>query len=366
MKTPAKTPKAKSPTAATPQPEPKAQSIKLGIDVHQKKYVVVRQIDNARPQPAQSFTPEGFLRWLDKQKSKAHEVWACYEAGPFGYHLYRQMEAMGIHALVVCPQNWDERGKGVKTDKTDAKALAIRLDRYVQGNHDALALVRVPSEEEEQARCESRQREQLLRERKRLEMQGQKLCLSQGVEVGAHWWGPLTWKQVRKTLPAYLEQLLARIRPILLAIYEQLQSLTKKLEEAAANDRPRGFGALSTEVLDREVVDWNRFANRRQVASYTGMCPGQHSSGGRTSMGSITKHGNPRVRVLLIEMVWRLFLHQPDYKPLKKWKKVFADRQATRAARKKAAVAIGRQLAVDLWRLKTGRTSADKLGLVMS
>src|SRR5271156_6339295 len=94
----------------------KYTQIKLGIDVHADSYRVVRQIDNATPQPAQKFTPEGFLVWVAKQIALAQEVHSCYEAGPFGYSLHRQLLEMGARNVVVRPQNWDELGRKVKTD----------------------------------------------------------------------------------------------------------------------------------------------------------------------------------------------------------------------------------------------------------
>src|ERR1041385_6957932 len=100
----------------------KAKIIKLGIDVHADSYRGVRQIDEATPQPAQKFRPQDFLKWAAKQLEQAEGVYSCYEAGPFGYGLHRQLSALGIHNVVVRPQNWDELHKGVKTDKTDALA----------------------------------------------------------------------------------------------------------------------------------------------------------------------------------------------------------------------------------------------------
>lgn len=129
----------------TTQTAPQAECIKLGIDVHADSYQVVRQLDDATPQPAQKFTPNDFLRWTKKQLTQAGEVHSCYEAGPLGYSLHRAPEALGIHNLVIRPRNWDELGRGVKTDQTDALALVQRLDRYVQGNRHALAVVRVPT-----------------------------------------------------------------------------------------------------------------------------------------------------------------------------------------------------------------------------
>ncbi len=108
----------------------KAQHVLLGIDVHARSYRVVRQIDGATPQPAQKFTPEEFLLWAKKQTTLAEAVDSCYEAGPFGYGLHRALSALGIANVVVRPQNWDELGKGVKTDSADALALVQRLSLY--------------------------------------------------------------------------------------------------------------------------------------------------------------------------------------------------------------------------------------------
>src|SRR5580700_1234644 len=135
--------------------------IKLGVDVHADSYRVVRQIDGAAPQPAQKMSPAEFLRFARKQTTLAGAVHSCYEAGPFGYSLHRQLLEMGVKNIVVRPQDWDELGRGVKTDKTDALALAQRLDRYVQGNTKALAVIAVPTLEQEEQRAQTRHREQL-------------------------------------------------------------------------------------------------------------------------------------------------------------------------------------------------------------
>jgi transposase len=141
--------------------------------------------------------------------------------------------------------------------------------------------------------------------------------------------------------------------------------LTAAIEKAAEEEKiPKGVGALSFVVLRREVGDWSRFNNRREVSSYTGLCPREHSSGGKRRGGSVSKSGNPRVRAMLVEMVWRMIRWQPHYKPLIKWAPVLGDPSRSSAVRKKAIVAVARQLAVDLWRLFTGQTTAENLGLI--
>jgi transposase len=131
--------------------------------------------------------------------------------------------------------------------------------------------------------------------------------------------------------------------------------------QTAPVTRIKGIGGLSSELLDREMGDWHRFTNRRQVASYTGLCPGEDSSGESRMSLSIDKHGNPRVRAILVELAWLLPRYQGDYCRLKRWKPVLES--GSRAMRKKAAVALARQLAVDLWRIKTAKVTPQALGL---
>jgi transposase len=340
----------------------KAKSIKLGIDVHADSYRVVRQVDHATPQPAQKFSPQGFILWAKKQLELAEEVHSCYEAGPLGYGLHRQLQGLGIHNRVIRPQNWDELHKGVKTDKTDALAMVQRLSRYVDGNKKELAIIQVPTIEQELARSQSRQREQLLAHRLRFEAQGRSLLLLNGVRIKGRWWQEAHWIKVQVQVSTELGELLTVIRDLLLAVQTQLSAATARLEKAATA-QPCGVGALTSQVLEREILDWSRFKNRRQVASLTGMCPGVRSSGPKTRTGPITKHGNRRIRTALIELAWRCVRFQPEYPPLKKWKLVLLNPKATGAAKKKAIVAVGRRLAIDLWRINTARSTAAKLGL---
>lgn len=73
----------------------RAGVIKLGLDVHASSIVVVRQVDALAPQPAQRFTQEQFLVFAKRQTGLAGAVHSCYEAGPFGCVLHRQLEALG-------------------------------------------------------------------------------------------------------------------------------------------------------------------------------------------------------------------------------------------------------------------------------
>lgn len=334
----------------------------LGLDVHAESVTVVRQVDGGMPQPAQKFTPAQLMEWVRRQQREAREVWSCYEAGPFGYGLHRQLEALGVHNVVVCPKSWNELTR-VKTDKSDARALCVRLALYVAGNRRIFSVVTVPTPEQERLRAQSREREQLRRNSSRIETQGRSLLLNQGYGIKGRWWSSRVWPQLKLTLPGWLVELLEALHACIVTLRQQTLALTQAVKAAATPTLPLGLGALSSEVIRREIGDWNRFSNRRQVASYTGLCPSEHSSGATRRLGPVTKHGNPRLRHCLIEAAWRLIGYQPNYRPVQHWSHVFADPKRNSAARKKAVVAIARQLAVDLWRLHTGRVQVQTLGL---
>ena len=108
--------------------------IKLGIDVDIEKYVVVMKIDGSAPMRPKRLKREEFLGWVRELKQRCGKIYSCYEAGPFGYALHRQLEAMGVTNYVIRPINWDTHGKRVKTDGRDATQMVLCLSGYLRGN----------------------------------------------------------------------------------------------------------------------------------------------------------------------------------------------------------------------------------------
>jgi len=338
--------------------------IKIGLDVHARLYVAVAQYDHLLPKPARRMRPMEFVPWVEQLLRAGHAVHVVYEACGFGFGLYRELKALGAHCCVIAPRKLDEQFTRVKTDPRDAATLCQRLSRYLDGNTRELAVIRVPTEEEEQDRHVSRQREQLVRLRQKLEAQGRSLLISHSLPSPAHWWKNQTWSRLRKLLPAWICIRLEVHRPALLTLQKEIDALSAQLQAAAPADVPFGIGKLSTVVMTREICSWERFNNRRAISSYTGLCPGEHTSGSKRVPGSVTKHGNPRLRAALVECAWRMVRFQPNYPPVKKRLSVLAKgARATGSQRKKAIVAVARHLAVDLWRIHTGRCSAAQLGL---
>jgi len=222
--------------------------------------------------------------------------------------------------------------------------------------------LRVPSAEEEQARALHRQREQLVKVRKVLEAQGRSLLVNHGIEPLQRWWKMRAFAAL--SVPHWIRVLLQNRRNLMLLLQEKIDQLTLQLQNTATEEPPRGLGKMTSVIIDREIGNWHRFSNRRQIASYTGLCPGEYSSGQKRLQSCVTKHGNPRLRAALVELAWRMVRFQPHYRAVRKWTDRLRKGQLTTGtARKKAIVALARQLAVDLWRVRTGRLSREQLGL---
>lgn len=335
--------------------------IKIGLDVHAEKIAVCVQIDGATAQPAQMVLRECLLGWLAKlcARHPGAVVVSCYEAGPLGYALHRELTAVKITNYVVVPQRLDDRSKRQKTDRLDARALLERLDRYVRGNRHALAIVRVPTPEQEQARARVRLREQLAATRRQHEARGRSALLTQGIRVSGPWWRPARWEKIAAKLPVWLRDLVGIWQHLAVNADQQERAVRLELEAAAPKTLPRGVGALTWIILAREILDWSRFKNRRQVASYTGLCPGISQSGGKSRNGCINRCGNRVIRHALLELVWRLVRWQPQYPPVR----ALAEGLLSARQRRKHAVAAARRLAIDLWRLATNQCTAQQLHL---
>ncbi len=98
-----------------------------------------------------------------------------------------------------------------------------------------------------------------------------------------------------------------------------------------------GFGTTTAFLLAAEIGEIRRFPNAKKFASYFGMVPRLSQSGNHAYYGRITKLGNPFVRWYLVQGAHRLYRMDPYYKK-------FVDRLSYRAGKKKAMVALAREL----------------------
>src|SRR5664279_2211849 len=349
------------PRQPLPRPvlDPTRPSLKLALDVHLEFIMAVAQRGQISTQAPRKLTPDQLLEQVRKWVAEGLQVFCVQESCGFGFVLHRQLVAAGAQSFLITPIVLNGKRK---TDKLDARALCLRLSRWVEGNRDELAPIRIPTEAEQHRREGTRRRKFLAGAIRSLANRGHaqvsEYCHAQ---LPHRWWGPRNWQKLAPLDPWVLG-VLAKLRALIVAIEAQLAALEAELLARVQDQvKPKGLGDLTLVTLDGEVCDWHRFSNRKQVGSYIGCCPGEHSSGNKRRVGGIDRMGNGRVRALLVEAVWRFLQWQPGWKAAAKMKTKLG---AGTAMKKKTVIALARQLAIDLWRWRTGRCTMEELGWI--
>ena len=339
--------------------DPSKPMLKLGLDVHLEFIMAVAQRDHANPHAPRKYTSEQLVAQAKKWVAEGFQVCCVQESCGFGFVLHRALVAAGAQSFLITPIVLNGKRK---TDKLDARALCLRLSRWLDGNRDELAPIRIPSEAEQRQREATRRRKFLAGAIRSLANRGHshvsEYCHAQ---LPHRWWGPRNWPKLT-TLDPWVLGVLAKLRELITGLEAQMTELEAALRAREQDQvKPKGLGDLTLVTLDGEVCDWQRFSNRKQVGSYTGCCPGEHSSGKQRRVGSIDRLGNGRVRALLVEAVWRFLQWQPNWKAAVKMKTKLG---AGTAMKKKTVIALARQLAIDLWRWRTGRCTLAELGWI--
>lgn len=242
----------------------------------------------------------------------------CYEAGPTGYGLYRQIKSLGHDCMVVAPSLIPRRpGDRVKTNRRDALSLAKLL------RAGDLTAVWVADERHEAMRDLSRARGTAVEDLRGKRQQVSSFLLRQGL----HYPGKKTWTKAHTiwlaSVPlAHAEQRLA-FEEMLLAV-RQAQERIVRLEQAIRDAVPdwslvevvtalmamRGLDLISATTFLAEIGDLTRFQTARQLMAYLGLVPSEASTGDRVRRGPITKAGNHRARRILVECSWS-YQHAP-------------------------------------------------------
>jgi transposase len=340
------------------------QVLKLGLDVDLRSMAVAIQCERGTIGPARKFSREQLIDWVKRQIASGYRVYAVSECCGFGYTLHEQLTQAGAHSLITTPMRLNlERRR--KNDRMDARELCVRLSRYLDGHRDELRAIRIPSRAERERRELGRQREFWKKQLRRLENHGRALRIEHEHEtLEAGWAGPRKWKRLAPQCSEFVRRQLSPVVEQLRAAKGHLERLSEQIEALVAEEKiPTGLGALTVSLIDGEVCDWTRFSKRKAVGSYTGCCPSEHSSGGVQRFGAIDRHGNKHVRTLLVEAVWRLLRWQPNWHARQKYLQKL---KHGASLKKKIAVALARQLAIDLWRWRTGRATALELGWTLS
>ena len=324
-----------------------SENIYVGIDVHKKSWSISIMSEFAElkafTQPAE---PEVLASYLKKYFPDAR-YYSAYESGFSGFWAHRQLEASGIHNIVVNPSDipTTDKEKKQKRDAIDCRKIAKSLR-----NH-SLKGVYVPEISVDEDKALVRFRQRLLSDIRRCKNRIKSLLLYWGIsipeELDNSYWG----KSFRKWLRALSFDndtpglLLTIGLDELEAIEKQKRQLEKHLVHLsttrykAINQWLRsipGIGLLGAMTLITEIKDINRFSNLDQLHSYVGLIPNVNNSGERENIGGITQRHNHYLRPILIQCAWRSIKYDPvlfrDYNRL--CKKMKASKAIVRIAKK--------------------------------
>jgi len=253
-----------------------------------------------------------------KLAAKYGRLTFCYEAGPTGYGLYRQIKGLGHACMVVAPSLIPRKpGERVKTNRRDALSLVKQL------RAGDLTAVWVPDARHEAMRDLTRARETAVEDLRRKRQQVSAFLLRQGL----HYPSERTWTKTHRNWLAsqkleHAEQRLA-FEEMLLAM-RQAQERIERLEQAIRAAVPdwslaevvtalmamRGIEFISATAFLAEIGDLSRFATPRELMAYLGLVPSEASTGDTVKRGRITKTGNRRARRILVECSWS-YQHPP-------------------------------------------------------
>jgi transposase len=257
-------------------------------------------------------TPEAVRRLVTKLAGKHGRLLFCYEAGPTGYGLQRQISALGHDCAVIAPSLIPKRpGERVKTNRRDAVTLA-RLHRAGE-----LTRIWVPDPGHEAVRELVRAREAAMEDLRAKRQHLQSFLLRHGrvftgrkpwTRAHARWLAELAFEHPAQYL------VLREYRQAIDDAEARLERLTQQVAEVVsgwsmapvveAYQALRGVALLTAVTFVAEIGDVRRFETPRQLMAYLGLVPAEHSTGDRVRRGSITKAGNTRARRVLIEGAW--------------------------------------------------------------
>ena len=350
----------------------------VGIDAHKKDLFVAMLIGQEKTPVTWQLAnePTAVRRLVRKLEREAPgPVRACYEAGPCGYALQRQMTAARVSCQVIAPALVPRKpGERVKTNRRDARKLA---ELWRAG---LLTAVQPPTPEDEAVRDVARARDDVREDLQRCRHRLGKFLLRRGLHYhGRNWtrshrqWvDQLTWTHAaeRVVVDEYrlaIDQTEARLRELdaRLAALAETEPYRARVGWLRCF---RGIDTLSAMLILAELHDIRRFISARGLMAYLGLVPGEDSSGEKHRRGRITRTGNALVRRLLVEAAWQYRYRSGVGPALARRRKgqparviAIADKAQQRLCRRfgmltlyrkpapKIAIAVARELAGFLW-----------------
>jgi len=358
--------------------ESSTETLWVGLDVHQNS-ITAAILHGNEPEPTIQRLPGDLnaARKLFRKLSKQGTPRACYEASGAGYVLKRVLDHDGFHCEIIAPSLIPRKpGDRRKTDRLDAVHLA-RCYRAGQ-----LTPVAMPDEDQEAARQLLRGRLAMQRHITQLKHRIVRVLATHGHRFtgsktnwtqGHRAWLAATCRELDGPLAIivthdvqHLEYLESQ-RSALDASIERLSQSPPWRAGVEALRCFRGIQLLTAMTLLTEIGDIRRFGHPRQLMAYTGLIPGERSSGDVQRRGPITRSGNAYLRRVLVESAWH-YRHRAGADLILKRRRMGQDPRAVAVAVKaqhrltkrfwhlrqtkhtnKAVTAVARELCAFVW-----------------
>ena len=280
---------------------------------------------------------------------------ACREA----WHVHDLLKSWGNEAIVIDTTRVRQIGVGQhgrKTDRIDAEALALALER------GGIPMAHVLSPARRELRRWLGVRRGLVESRAQLVTTARGICRELGESLPGcmttHFAANVRKAALKPETRMVLEPLLKTIE----TIGAECQVAERRLAELAASEpviglltTAPGVATIVATAFVSVIDEAERFHHAHQVESYLGLVPGENSSGGKRRVGSITKEGNRYVRGLLVQSAWTILRSAPADDPLRQWGKALVTRRGSRIA----VIAVARRLAGVLWSMWRRNTFYD-------
>lgn len=283
----------------------------VGLDVHADS-IAIAVAEPGRGEPATLATIPNDTALLLKRLRRLGHVKCCYEAGPTGFGLYRDLRNAGVDCVVVAPSLVPSRaGDRVKTDRRDAEKLA----RFLRSGD--LTEVAVPDQVTEAMRDLERAREAAKRAERVARQHLGKFLLRHGRRspVKTAWTKKhLDWVRAQQFEQPAQQLVLDDYLKTVEDLRDRVDRLTRAIQELVEHwdRRPlvkalqalRGVHVVSAVVLAAELGDIARFETAPQLMGCLGLVPSERSSGETRQQGPITRTGNGHARRILVEAAW--------------------------------------------------------------
>lgn len=289
---------------------------------------------------------------------------ACREA----WHVNDELEKHGHQVALVDTTRVRKLGigqHGRKTDAIDAEVLARALEAgHIPHAHKL-------SKHRQDLRTQVMIRRGLAEMRAHTVVTIRGVLRANGVRVPKCEAAVFMSRYEKCEVPSAVHETVAPLIAMLVALEPQI-TRTEQMIASLAEKEPMvkflmtapGVGLLVAAMFVSVVDDAARFKSAHHLQSYLGLVPSENSSGGQRRLGSISKHGNAYMRVMLTQAAWAIAFHNatPETEPLHIWARAIAERRGRRVA----ITALARRLAGVLWAMWRDGTVYDPQAVGMA